>query len=58
MADFGSGCGLFSTPMLVTDVGDEICWWKVWNVGDNMILAVIVTFKMTIFWWSDKVWYN
>ena len=23
------------TSMLVTDVGDEMCWWQVWDVGDR-----------------------
>ena len=23
------------TSMLVTDVGEEICWWQLWDVGDN-----------------------
>ena len=27
--------------MLVTDVGDEMCWQKLWAVGD--VLAVFVT---------------
>ena len=22
------------TSMLVTDVGDQMCWWQVWDVGD------------------------
>ena len=21
--------------MLVTDVGDEMCWWQIWDVGDQ-----------------------
>ena len=21
--------------MLVTDVGDQMCWWQVWDVGDR-----------------------
>ena len=21
--------------MLVTDDGDEMCWWQLWNVGDS-----------------------
>ena len=23
------------TSMLVTDVGDQKCWWQVWDVGDR-----------------------
>ena len=23
------------TSMLVTDVGDSMCWWQVWEVGDT-----------------------
>ena len=23
------------TSMLVTDVGDQMCWWQVWDVGDR-----------------------
>ena len=23
------------TSMLVTDVGDEMCWWQLYDVGDN-----------------------
>ena len=24
------------TLMLVTDVGDQTCWWQVWDVGDRL----------------------
>ena len=27
--------------MLVTDVGDEMCWWQLLNIGDG--LAILVT---------------
>ena len=23
--------------MLVTDVGDQMCWWQVWHVGDRFL---------------------
>ena len=26
--------------MLVTDVGDQMCWWQVWDVGDRFIMLV------------------
>ena len=29
------------TSMLVTDNGDEMCWWQLWDVGDG--LAFLVT---------------
>ena len=25
----------WATSMLVTDVGDEMCWWQIWDVGDQ-----------------------
>ena len=24
-----------ATSMLMTDVGDEMCWWQLWDVGDG-----------------------
>ena len=29
------------TSMLVTDVGDQMCWWQVWDVGDRFRMFVI-----------------
>ena len=29
------------TSMLVTDVGDQMCWWQVWDVHDQFRLLVI-----------------
>ena len=26
---------MLATSMLVTDVGDEMCWWQLWDVGDR-----------------------
>ena len=28
------------TSMLVTDVGDQMCWWQVWDVGDRFRMLV------------------
>ena len=28
------------TSMLVTDVGDQMCWWQVWDVGDGFRMLV------------------
>ena len=28
------------TSMLVTDVGDRMCWWQVWDVGDRFRMLV------------------
>ena len=29
------------TSMLVTDVGDQMCWWQFWDVGDRFGMLVI-----------------
>ena len=29
------------TSMLVTDVGDQMCWWQVWDVGDRFRMLLI-----------------
>ena len=26
---------MIATSMFVTDVGDDVCWWLVWEVGDD-----------------------
>ena len=28
------------TSMLVTDVGDQMCWWQVWDIGDRFRMLV------------------
>ena len=28
------------TSILVTDVGDQMCWWQVWDVGDRFRMFV------------------
>ena len=25
-----------ASSMLVTDIGDEMCWWQLWDVGDGL----------------------
>ena len=30
-----NGDSIEATSMLVMDVGDEICWWQLWDVGDR-----------------------
>ena len=30
------------TSMLVTDVGDQMCWWQVWDIGDRFRMLVAV----------------
>ena len=39
------------TLMLVTDVGDQMCWWQVWDVGDRF--RMLVTDSGC--WWP--IWY-
>ena len=45
--------------MLVTDFADEMCWWQVWDVGDqfknhqdNKKVANIIDSTTNIFNWS------
>ena len=29
------------TSMLVTDIGDQMCWWQVWDIGDRFRMLMI-----------------
>jgi len=35
------------TSMLVTDVEDDMCWWKLWDVGDSVGYSIINIQKLT-----------
>ena len=38
----------WATSMLVTDVGDEICWWQLWDIGDRFEILVAETANMIL----------
>jgi len=37
------------TSMLVSDIGDQICWWQVWDVGDRfrILMTNFIHWKIT-----------
>ena len=44
------------TSMLVTDVGDQMCWWQVWDVGDK--LRQLPTSHSCVLWCHSTSYYD
>ena len=43
-----SGCNNVDHQQLMTDVGDEMCWWQLWDVGDRFKLITLQCSKESL----------